>query len=127
MTFIERLAKACHEINRAYCQALGDYSHLSWDNTVPRIQRSTILGVEFYIKNPNVGPEGSHQEWMAHKVAEGWTYGPEKDLTKLTHPSLVPFEELPVEQQAKDYIFQSVIRQTLDTVFVPMGEEQDAV
>ena len=36
-------------------------------------------------------------------------YGPVKDLDAKQHPCMVPFEQLPVEQQAKDYIFRAVV------------------
>lgn len=46
---------------------------------------------------------------MADKVAEGWTYGPQKNPELKQHPCIVPPGELPVEQQAKDYIFRAVV------------------
>ena len=47
---------------------------------------------------------------MAQKIEDGWTYGPEKNPDLKQHPCLVPFHELPREQQAKDYIFRAVVR-----------------
>lgn len=29
---IENVAKVCHEVNRAYCQALGDDSQIVWES-----------------------------------------------------------------------------------------------
>ncbi|MFH2219092.1 MAG: RyR domain-containing protein [Pseudomonadota bacterium] len=46
---------------------------------------------------------------MDQKVRDGWKYGPVKDPDKKEHPCCVPFAELPVEQQAKDFIFRAVI------------------
>ena len=46
---------------------------------------------------------------MAQKVADGWTHGEVKDVEAKTHPCLVPFSALPVEQQAKDFIFRAVV------------------
>ena len=46
---------------------------------------------------------------MESKLADGWVYGEVKDPVKKEHPCLVAFEELPVEQQAKDYIFKAVV------------------
>ncbi|MBM4275973.1 MAG: RyR domain protein [Deltaproteobacteria bacterium] len=43
-----------------------------------------------------------HDRWMAEKRAAGWTYGPVKDAGKKTHPSLLPWEELPEEEKDKD-------------------------
>lgn len=42
-----------------------------------------------------------HEVWSANRMAEGWTYGPERDDNKLTHPCLVAYEQLP--ESEKDY------------------------
>jgi hypothetical protein len=47
---------------------------------------------------------------MAHKIAEGWVYGAVKDPEAKTHPCIMPFDDLPPEQRAKDYIFRGVVR-----------------
>lgn len=46
---------------------------------------------------------------MKDKTEAGWKYGPVKDEVKKEHPCYVPFNELPVEQQAKDYIFRQIV------------------
>ncbi len=51
----------------------------------------------------------SHDSWMAQKVAEGWVYGPEKNPELKQHHCIVPFDALPVEQQAKDFIFRGIV------------------
>ena len=105
----EQIARVAHEVNRAYCQALGDYSHPAWEDA-PKWQRdSALLGVQLHTENPAAGPQASHDSWMAQKVAEGWTYGPEKRPDLKQHHCMVPFDELPREQQAKDYIFRAVV------------------
>jgi len=43
------------------------------------------------------------------KVDSGWVYGEVKDVEKKTHPCIVPYEQLPVEQQSKDYIFKGIV------------------
>jgi len=68
-----------------------------------------MLGVALHIDNPDAGPEASHKSWMAQKVADGWVYGDTKDPGAKRHPCMVPFSELPVEQQAKDFIFRAVV------------------
>lgn len=105
----EDIARVCHEVNRAYCQALGDESQKPWEEA-PQWQRdSALAGVELHLGDPDAGPEASHESWMAMKVAAGWIYGPEKDENAKTHPCLVPFAELAREQQAKDFIFRAVV------------------
>lgn len=106
---IESIARAAHEVNRAYCQALGDYSQPDWDNT-PEWQKSFVReGVLFHLRNLDATPSASHERWMATKLADGWKHGPVKDPEKKEHPCMVPFDQLPVEQQAKDFIFRAVV------------------
>lgn len=108
MNVIE-IARVAHEVNRAYCEALGDHSQVAWEDA-PQWQRdSAILGVDLHIGNPNAGAQASHESWSAQKVADGWVYGSEKRPDLKQHPCLVPFNELPVQQQAKDFIFRGVV------------------
>lgn len=106
----EQIARVCHEVNRAYCKALGDESQLAWVDA-PQWQRdSAIMGVEFIRANPDAKPSASHESWLKQKEADGWKYGPVKDANKKEHPCYVPYDELPTEQKAKDYIFGAIVR-----------------
>jgi hypothetical protein len=107
---INLIAKVAHEVNRAYCVAFGDNSQVDWRDA-PAWQRSSALnGVQFYIDNPDVRPDQSHNSWLAEKEADGWVFGPVKDAEKKQHPCLVPYNELPADQKAKDYLFIAVVR-----------------
>jgi len=68
-----------------------------------------MLGVKLHTENPNAGAQASHGSWMAQKLAEGWEHGPTKDPEAKRHPCIVPFDALPVEQQAKDHLFHAVV------------------
>lgn len=103
------LAKMTHAVNRAYCKALGDDSQLAWDDAPDWQKDSAIAGVQFRLENDSATPEEMHANWMAQKAAEGWVYGEVKDEVAGTHPCMKPYDELPVEQRAKDYIFSAVI------------------
>ena len=106
----EQIAQIAHEVNRAYCQALGDHSQPAWHDA-PEWQRSSArMGVDLHTMG-NFGPEASHISWMKQKVDEGWVHGDTKDPAAKTHPCIMPFNELPVAQQAKDYIFRAVVHQ----------------
>ena len=105
---LEFVAKLCHEANRAFCQSIGDHSQLPW-NEAPQWQKdSAEKGVDFHLEADRQ-PSESHEQWMADKVADGWVYGEFKDAEKKTHPCIVPYEQLPVEQRSKDYIFKSIV------------------
>lgn len=103
------IARVCHEVNRAYCQALGDDSQLPWSECPDWQRQSAIAGVNMHLANPGATPEDSHVAWLAQKEADGWRYGPVKDVEKREHPCIVPYSELPVEQRAKDFIFRGVV------------------
>ena len=47
---------------------------------------------------------------MADKVRDGWVYGEVKDGVKKTHPCLVPYNQLSVEQRSKDSLMISSVR-----------------
>jgi hypothetical protein len=106
----EQIAKVCHEANRAYCAGLGDDSQLPWEEAPQWQKDSALSGVELHIKNPNLGPELSHETWAMVKRKAGWEYGPVKDADKKEHPCLVPFKKLPMEQQKKDELFAAIVK-----------------
>lgn len=106
---LEDIAEVCHEVNKAYCEALGDRSQPHW-SVAPDWQReSAVKGVRFHIQNPLAGPSASHESWMREKVENGWQFGFIKDPEKKLHPCIVKFEELPRAQQAKDFIFRTIV------------------
>lgn len=102
-------AAVSHEANRGYCAAIGDTSQLPWAEAPDWQRASAINGVLFHLANPHAGPSASHDNWMREKAEDGWTYGPVKDAEAKQHPCMVPFDELPPEQQAKDRLFRAVI------------------
>ena len=110
---MEQIATVAHEVNRAYCRALGDNTQPSWIDA-PEWQRSSArMGVDLHTMG-DFGPEASHLSWMQQKLKEGWKYGPIKNPELKEHPCLVPFDQLPVEQQAKDHIFRGVVHAVND-------------
>lgn len=110
---IEQIARIAHETNRAYCESIGDTSQPRWEDA-PQWQRdSAIKGVGFHLdaheKGETPSPSASHDSWLEEKHSTGWTYGPVKDPNKRQHPCFVPYNELPVEQRLKDYLFGNVV------------------
>ena len=95
----ESIARVCHEANRAWCQILGDDSQPPWEDAPDWQRVSAMKGVKFHIGTPDAGPQGSHESWLKLKEETGWVYGAEKDPEAKTHPCIMPFDELPPEQQ----------------------------
>lgn len=106
---VEQIAIVCHEANRAYCKVIGDNPQPSWEDAPQWQKDSVISGTLYRLHNRYGSGEETHNKWMNDKLEDGWTYGPVKDAVAKTHPCLVPYEKLPIEQQAKDYLFSYVV------------------
>lgn len=104
----EMIANVCHEVNRAYCQAMGDDSQPKWEDAPQWQKDSAMLGVKLHMSGDH-GPEASHESWRTQKFNDGWRWGPVKDPAKKEHPCMVDFADLPKEQQAKDFLFRGVV------------------
>ncbi len=109
MLTVFEIAKVAHEINRSYCQALGDTSQPSWEDAPDWQRTSAINGVKFHLANPGASPSHSHDEWLKEKIDTGWKYGRVKNPELKEHPCIVPYEQLPLEQKAKDYLFRGTV------------------
>jgi len=105
----EQVARVCHEVNRAYCAALGDHSQVAWEDAPEWQRASARMGVDLHRTLPDAGPEASHLAWKNQKLSEGWVYGAFKDADLKQHPCLVPFLQLDPAQQAKDFIFKAIV------------------
>lgn len=106
---IEQIAIVCHETNRAYCRTLNDHSQQPWDEAPIWQRDSAYKGVAFKLQNTDAPASASHDSWLREKEATGWKYGPVKDPEKKEHPCFVPYDQLPVEQQAKDALFIGIV------------------
>lgn len=110
---IEQVAQVAHETNAAYCRTIGDNSQPAWSEAPLWQTLSAIDGVKFhmeaYAKGSKPSPSASHDNWLAQKRADGWKFGPVKDADKKEHPCFVPYEQLPIEQRMKDYLFSAVV------------------
>jgi len=107
---IEDIARVCHETNRAFCEVIGDLSQPSWADAPEWQRQSATTGVHYHLNHPDSQASDSHESWMAEKVAAGWVYGLAKDATAKTHPCIVPYTDLPAQQQVKDALFLGVVR-----------------
>lgn len=106
-------ARIAHEVNRAYCQALGDQSQPPWSDAPAWQRKSLIDGARYIVENPKSTPADQHANWLRHKFADGWTWGPVKDVIAKKHPCMKDYEELPQAQRIKDALFRAVIKATL--------------
>lgn len=106
---IAQTARTAHEVNKAYCESVGDFSQKEWKDAPGWQRASAIKGVMFHLENPEATPAQSHESWLKTKLAAGWSYGEVKNEEKKTHPCICPYEQLPVYQQTKDKLFTAVM------------------
>lgn len=57
--------------------------------------------------------ENNHDLWAQQRMAEGWTYGPERDDANKKHPDLVPYGDLPESEKEYD---RRTAMETLKTI-----------
>jgi hypothetical protein len=107
---IEHIAKIAHQANKAYCESIGDMSQKDWEDADLDTKSSKVTGVNFALINPDATPESQHQAWYKHKEADGWRYGPVKNVEDREHPCMLPYDMLPKDQRLKDALFQAVVK-----------------
>lgn len=105
----ENIAQVAHELNKAYCESIGDNSQPSWQDAPEWQKSSAINGVQFHLDNPTALPSASHESWLKQKTEEGWKYGEVKNPEKKEHPCFVPYDQLPTEQKSKDFLFKQTV------------------
>jgi len=110
------IARLCHEVNRAYCQSLGDDSQVPWEEAPEWQKRSAINGVEFHLANPTADPRASHANWLREKRAAGWKFGPVKDVEKKEHPCCLDYDLLPQAEKTKDFLFRAIVHAMKDVL-----------
>ncbi len=117
-----RAARAAHEVNRTFCEAIGDESQVAWHAAPDWQKKSAIDGVRHIQAHPDAPASTSHDNWLAEKRRDGWKHGPVKDPVKKEHPCMVPFDELPDWQMAKDILFCATVRGVLAHALEPEPE-----
>lgn len=105
----DALARAAHEVNRSWNAYAGLAVDKSWEQ-MTEIEKAFARSSVFAIITHDFSAEKTHEAWMATKQVEGWTYGAVKSEARKEHPCMVPFNQLPVEQQAKDLLWVDTVK-----------------
>lgn len=110
MADIDAISRTVHEALRAWALAMDAREIPAWSEAPEWMQDSTRESVQFIIDHPDAGAGAQHDQWMDQKRADGWVYGETRDDDKKTHPSLVPYGELPDSEQKKDRLINAIVR-----------------
>lgn len=78
---IEDVAQVCHEVNKAYCESIGDNSQPEWD-TAPlvgcghKIKRGAVTNIYWYEEYESYEPTLDGKSWY-------WRYHPARYCVKI--------------------------------------------
>ena len=107
---LDRIAKTCHDVNQAYCRAIGDPVSLPYHLLSQEEKDSVLKGVQALMDNMFLSPEDLHKLWLDDKKKNGWKLGPVKDSVRKTHPCMIDYYFLPQSQKVKDHLFSAVVK-----------------
>ena len=81
-----------------------------WEERDEDFRDQMIEVVEDYLKMDKLPtPEEAHDSWVKAYEKMGWKYGEKRDPVLKTHPDMVPFDALPLDEQQKDAIFLAFV------------------
>ena len=106
---IMRIARVMHEAVRAFQAGLGQDPAPHWSKAPKWMKSASRDAVVFRIQNPDAPASSQHDQWTESKLADGWKFGKKKDPDKKTHPLLIPYNELPLEERQKDALVSAVV------------------
>lgn len=109
---INACTRAAYEVNRSFCEAMGDFSHVPYESLSADLKQ-VAMQATIGIVTLDFNAEQSHEAWVAAKRSQGWKYGEKKDAEAKTHPCLVAWKELSFEQQAKDELWIATVKNLL--------------
>lgn len=104
-----RAAIIAFEVNRLYRASIGEDPGPTWDDAPGWKRALVISGVREIHAGIVMIPKESHESWCDTMQGDGWIYGPTRDEAAKTHPNLVPYAALPIEQRRKDALFLMVV------------------
>lgn len=108
MDRIEVMARTLHAANREFAACQGD-AVPAWD-VVPEAVRESVRGaVRLHLEQPGTTPQQNHENFLADRAAQGWSYGPERNAGARVSPFLVPWDQLDAVGRAKNALPGAIV------------------
>lgn len=106
----EAVAAIVHEAHRNAGRALGHRPLLApWMAMDERYKDGMIALVLDIRLNPERTPRQNHDAWCAEGRKRGFTWGETFDLEAKTHPSLVPYQQLPRAMRIREKLTHAIV------------------
>lgn len=71
---------------------------------------SLIDGTHYVLEHQNMTAEDNHKLWMQEKLKQWYSYDKKLSVEDKTHPSLIPFNDLPDVEKRKDEMDLLMVR-----------------
>ena len=121
----EDLARICHEAHLALRIGLNNSADDMHFDALPQERKDLVINqVKMFREGKSLAEV--HQAWIEWMLERDWrlplcTEPPLRDTVRKIHPNLVPYEDLPVEEQAKvrqaqRIVFTHVMPEALDEI-----------
>ena len=104
------LAESCYEATKVISEQILSEEKKEWKLVDSDDKAKLLNAVNRAIEKRITDPSVSHGEWITDMIKDGWQYGEKYDEVKKTHPCMIPYDQLPVGQQTKDYIFLAILK-----------------
>ena len=106
---ISEVAKIAYQANKAYSEIFDTRIRRDWTKLDQSERDFYIKGALFHLNNPDANESDSHNAWVKDMILKGWSYDKYYNPAKKTHPCIINFNKLTLEQQFKDYMFKGLI------------------
>lgn len=118
------IAQVCYDAERSFRQINGDNSLNPWDYAEGSQKRKAAQTVQAILLTEGASADQVHELWMLQMLANGWNFGPKENETAKTHPFLVPFHQLPEDQQHLTRLTVGIVNSLAAAPASPQTEEQ---
>lgn len=106
---VEDIAKASHAVIAAMASEFDNNQMPAWDDAEQWMRDSSIETVQAILNDPYLPNSHFHNVWMAQRIAAGWKWGPVRNNDTKENPAMVPYDELPPHQRAKDGVLKALV------------------